>query len=115
MTKKILIEIFSKPGEWAEVVPGESIRLFGAKKSMTTEAGFIAYETKFEIGDTAEYDSFNLSYTGKIVSITAKTVTIQPPLNDKKRRLKIDTFQWRNWDFDAAETARKNSETMMYI
>ena len=113
--KKVLIEV--KPGEWAEVVKGKSIRLFGAKRRPAPgeKAGAVLYENKFEIGDTVEYDSFNLSYTGKIVSITAKTVTIQPPLNDKKRRLKIDTFQWRNWNFDAAETARKNSETMMYI
>jgi len=114
MPKNVLIEV--KPGEWAEIEKGKSIRLFGARKRWEgSEESVALYETKFEVGSEAEYDSFNLSYTGTIVSITDKTVTIQPPYGDKKKRLKIATFQWRNWNFDAEETSRKNSETMMYI
>ena len=70
----------------------------------------------FKIGDMAEYDSWNLSYYGKIVSITDKTVTIEEKHFDtKKRRLKLDHFAWRNWNFDLNKTIADNHDTMMYI
>ncbi len=113
MGKPTLIEV--QPGEWAEIVKGKYIRLFGARQRwVANEKTVHLYENKFVLGDIAEYDSFNLSYTAEIVSITDKTVTFK--LRDgRKKRLKIATFQWRNWNFDAEETAQKNSETMMYI
>ena len=40
---------------------------------------------KFEVGDVAEYDSFNLSYTAPIVSIGKSTVTFK--VYDYKKRL----------------------------
>ena len=70
---------------------------------------------EFHIGDEAEYDSYNLKYTGIITSITEKTVTIQPKYDNKKRRLKIDSFVWRNWDFDSIKVAEQNFDTMNYI
>ena len=70
---------------------------------------------KFEIGDTAEYDSYNLKYLGKITSITSKTVTIQPKYETRKRRLKLQDFAWRNWDYDFERISHENFETMMYI
>jgi len=69
----------------------------------------------FEIGDEAEYDSYNLKYTGKIVSITEKTVTIKPKYENKNRRLNIRDFAWRNWNFDSEKVAAENSDTMNYI
>jgi hypothetical protein len=72
--------------------------------------------TRFEIGDTATYDSYNLVYTGEIVQISEKCVTIRPKYETKKtKRLKLSEFCWRNWDFDAEQTALRNSETMTYI
>jgi hypothetical protein len=71
--------------------------------------------TAFEIGDPAEYDSYNLKYTGKIVSITDKTVTILPKYENRKRRLKIEDFAWRNYDFNAERVAAENYETSHYI
>ena len=62
---------------------------------------------KFEIGDVAEYDSYNLSYTAPIVSIGKATVTFK--VYDSKRRIKAENFAWRNWDFNAAEIARRNA------
>ena len=62
---------------------------------------------KFEIGDEAEYDSYNLSYTAPIVSIGKATVTFK--VYDSKRRIKAENFAWRNWDFNAAEIARRNA------
>jgi hypothetical protein len=72
----------------------------------------------FRVGDTAEYDSYNLSYTGVITKITNKCVSIQayPGSNmARTHRLDLHTFSWRNWNFDAAETARRNHEEMMYL
>lgn len=95
-------------GEHAVIVAGESIRLHG-------EYCGNAYSRTFAVGDAAEYDSYNLSYIGTIVSITTKTIVIQPKGNSRVRRLSLHEFTWRNRDFDAAETFRRNSETMQYI
>ena len=72
----------------------------------------------FFVDEWAEYDSYNLSYHGIIRSITDKTVTIESypnTQNAKKHRLKLDTFCWRNWDFNKAKSDAENADTMMYI
>src|SRR5690348_11656791 len=73
-------------GHHAEIVPGRSIRLFGTvaagSRYVRNESGRMVsceqhpYQRDFVVGDVAEYSSYNLSYTGTIRSITAKTVTI---------------------------------------
>ena len=70
----------------------------------------------FSVGDEAEYDSYNLIYTGKIVKITEKCVTILPKYETKRtKRLRIDEFAWRNYNFDVVKVRRENAETSMYI
>jgi len=70
----------------------------------------------FRKGDTAEHGSYNLSYTGPIMSIGAKTVAIQEYRGQPgNKRLRLLEFAHRNWDFDADVTAAKNHETMMSI
>jgi len=69
---------------------------------------------RFEVGDEAEYDSFNLRYTGPILAIGAKTVTVESTLRGKKR-LKAEEFGWRNWNFDSGEVARWNTEVSRSI
>lgn len=65
----------------------------------------------FKIGDEAEYGSYNLTYTGRIKSITAKNIIIVPRYNEAKTvRLRIGEFLWRNHDFDLVEIERRNSE-----
>lgn len=91
--------------------------------------------TSFKMFDLAEYDSYNLSYLGHIVGITDKTITIveehcfdkwkaiQAGTHVKKdewdkpriHRLKLDSFAWRNYDFNLAKTRNENHETSMYI
>jgi hypothetical protein len=71
------------------------------------------FDKVFLLGNIAEYDSYNLSYTGKIVSITDKTVSIQDGSTTK--RLKLTDFIWRNHNFSLAETKYKNSVTMQSI
>lgn len=68
----------------------------------------------FMIGDEAEFDSYNLRYTGKIISITEKTVTIEE-WDKVRHRLRLGDFCFRNWDFDAAKVAAENHETLMVI
>jgi len=69
----------------------------------------------FHPGDEAEYDSFNLKYTGQIVSITAKNVIIKPRFGSSTKRLDFRHFAWRNHDFDSARVAQENFETSHYI
>ena len=72
----------------------------------------------FLIGDWAEYNSYNLSYTGIIRQITDKTVTIEAypgTSNSKKYRLKLDNFAWRNYDFSKAKADIHNANEMQYI
>jgi len=75
--------------------------------------------TSFQIGDVAEYDRFNLKYTGEITAISEKSVTIVEWKGhrsmEKAHRLDLNTFCWRNYDFDAEKVARENAEARMYI
>jgi hypothetical protein len=76
----------------------------------------ILYSRTFEIGDLAEFDSYNLSYFATIVSITKKSVVVNDSHGKgKTSRMKIEHFSWRNWDFSAAEASEKNSDAMMYL
>ncbi len=73
---------------------------------------------QFNIGDEAEYGSYNLIYTGPITKITDKMVQITAypnTRNEKKHNLSLDTFCWRNERFDAVKVAKHNQEEMYYI
>lgn len=95
-------------GHHAVITPGESIRLHGIETNRVN--GPVAYDKTYRIGDVAEYDSYNLSYFGRIVAIGAKSVTIEA--HGSKSRLDIAQFSWRNRLFDVKEESRKNSEWM---
>lgn len=94
-----------------EIVQGKSIRIRGTYKNHVN--GPQAFDRTFSVGDSAERDSFNLTYTGKITAIGAKTVTIKDDcLTDRTSRLTLPVFVWRNWDFDAAKSTKRNAEWM---
>lgn len=106
-----------------EIVPGESIRIAG---SGTEKYGPLVdgkreiikpdFDRTFKLGDEVEYGSYNLKYTGPIVAIGPKTVTVDcHGTGERKKRLSLRDFIWRNWDFDAAETAAYNANEMLYI
>ena len=91
----------------------DSITIHKAQKD-----GSIKQGVTLRVGDEAEYDSYNLSYTGTITKITEKCVTIVAYPGSRMartHRLDLNAFCWRNWDFDAAATAKRNSEEMMYL
>lgn len=99
----------------ADIVKGQSIRLYGVRYAGSQYG--TSYDTTFKIGDQAEYDSYNLHYTGVITGITDKTVTITEDYGSPapKHRLKLEQFEWRNFDFDAVRIAAANCDTMMHI
>lgn len=98
----------------ADILPGKFIRLYGEYTNHVN--GPVKFDITFEVGDVAEYDSYNLIYTGKIVSIGPKTVTIQHYEHQStKSRLTIGDFAWKNWDFDLDRIAAHNREESYYI
>lgn len=70
------------------------------------------FDRVFKIGDEATYDSYNLVYTGPIVKIGPKSVTIYNNCNDKNMRLDLFDFIRRNWNFDLNKINKRNSEWM---
>lgn len=83
---------------------GEAVKIFGVRYDSLINLSF-------QIGDEAVYDAYNFSYTGKIVSITDKTVTIK---GSRTRRLKLEDFGRWNYDFDAEKIARERYEWSHY-
>lgn len=69
----------------------------------------------FKVGDTVEYDSYNLRYLGVIVKITPKAVTIRPQYSTSVKRLDLYGFAWRNHNFDLEQALTENAETRNYI
>lgn len=92
-----------------EIIPGESVAIF--KKGVLCNT--------FKIGDQAEYGSYNLSYFGEITSISPKAITIVAYKGnagmEKRKMLDLNTFCWRNQDFDVKEASAKNFEEMQYL
>ncbi len=104
-------------GHHVAVTPGEQIRLWGTRDEYDAEAKEfkkVSYNITFKIGDEAEYDSYNLIYTGKITKITNKTVMVKDP-NYENKRLNFHDFSTKNHNFDAEDIARRNAETYQTI
>jgi hypothetical protein len=93
------------------ITPGVQVEVHTHKKDGLTNVKV------FKVGDHVEYDSYNLSYTGPITSITGKTVIVRKGnwSNAKTKRMKPEEFAWRNFDFDLDRVNRENWETSMYI
>lgn len=107
--KVVSVEV--EAGQFVEVTPRRSIRLHGLDRNRVN--GPVAYDRTFEIGDSAEYDSYNTSFIGQIVAIGAKTVTIEA--HGGRRRLKLAEFSWRNRHFDLEKVAARNANERYYI
>ena len=95
------------------ITPGASVEIHTHR-----ENGDLVNVRVFRPGDVAEFDSYNLSYTAKIVGITAKTVTFDVSYNPNEprtKRLKMADFAWRNHNFDIEATRERNAITSMSI
>ncbi len=78
----------------ADVVKGQSIRIHGTDGNRVQSRNI---DRTYKVGDRAAYDSYNLIYVGTIVSITAKTVTIDAGgTGEKRKRLPLAVFFSRN-------------------
>lgn len=101
----------------ADIAKQQWIRIYGIESDRTKydqESGIAthytpAFDLTFKMGDTCVYDSYNLVYTGKIVGIGAKTVTIEKSGYRRNTVLDIATFIHRNWDYDAKAIFERNS------
>jgi hypothetical protein len=104
------VEHPATPTEYlASITKGKSIVIYREKN------GTVEICASFNIGDRAEYDSFNRHYIGVIDSITDKTVTIVKTrgVNSKKHRLDLYEFCWRNYNYDEAQISKDNYEASM--
>ena len=76
---------------------------------------------RFNLGDLAEYDRYNLIYTGNITKITEKTVQIEETHNmygeDHGRRHNLNMYQfcYKNEKFDLEKVRTHNVEESYYI
>ena len=93
-------------------------------KSITVRDDRTGALNAFKLGDMAEYDSYNLSYYGPIIAITDKRVTIicrhdvrqhEAGEKVKKHSLDLNTFCWRNHNFNLNETIDDNMRTSYTI
>jgi hypothetical protein len=78
----------------------------------------LGYARTFVCGDTVEFDSYNLSYIGKITSIGFKTVSVdtergsQDFMGNRKpsiKRMSLYDFNHRNWDLDITANLNRNA------
>lgn len=106
-----------RTGHHVEVQPGEYIRLFGHHEIYDKDNNVVEkdYDITFRVGDEAVYDEYNLIYTGKIVSITAKNVTVKDDQLMDKKRLNFYMFSSYNDNYDEERIARRNAETLQTI
>lgn len=95
------------------ITPGASVEIHTHR-----ENGELVNVRVFRPGDIAEYDSYNLSYTARIIAITAKSVVFDVSYNSnepKAKRLKMAAFAWRNHSFDVEATRERNAIASMSI
>ena len=97
----------------ADILVGKSIVIYGQSGRRATDKEG-EFSRRFDLGDEAEYHSYNFRYTGKIVSIGQKTVGIDTRM-EGVRRLSLLDFIRRNWNFDAAAVAAHNAAEHMTI
>lgn len=101
------------PNHYAAVTPGSSVVLFGLEKKYpkgAASARLVGYIRRFRIGDTAEYDSYNLVYLGKIKKITDKQITIEHPYGDRRSVFDVATFDRKNYDLDVEAAVKRNQD-----
>jgi len=92
----------------ADVVKGVSIRIHGVDANRV--GGPRDFDRTFRVGERAVYDSYNLVYTGAILSITEKTVTIDADSTGQRtKRLPLAVFVKRNYGRSMEEIDAHNA------
>lgn len=99
----------------AEIVLGKYIHINGKAPGKNYTNGKDRNCNKvFAIGDTVIYDSYNFYYTGTILKISPKTVTIQTDIRGVVR-MKYHQFISYNWDLNLEKVEKENLETSYVI
>lgn len=111
--------VYTKASKWNNNTPvaTEYGVVIDRNKSITIFRNGVQMTT-FTMGDSAEYGSYNLRYTGPITKITDKTVQITAypgTWGERRHNLSLHEFCYRNWDFNAEKVAAHNANEMMYI
>ncbi len=96
-------------GHSVTILPGDSISIFGVDTNRVK--GPTPYDRTFCIGDSAEYASYNTSFYGKIVGISATRVRIANHFG-RISSLKIGEFARRNRHFVLSEVEASNRSHM---
>jgi hypothetical protein len=95
----------------AEVTPGVQVRIWGVEANHVN--GPQTFDRVFKVGDVVEHGSYNLHYTGPILALGAKTVTVKDDCGSgKNKRMNLTNFCWRNWNLDLVKIAKRNGEWM---
>lgn len=102
-------------GHHLDICPGRWVRVHGEGERYVPGQGGVSvqrvpYNTVFEIGDFAVYGGYNLTYTGRIIAIGAKSITIEH--GGQKTRLDLERFSHENRFFDLAEIRERNAAWM---
>lgn len=93
-------------GQHADIVARKSIRLFGVETNHVN--GPINYDRTFKVGDTVVTGSYNLTYTGPILAIGAKTVTVKGVCG-RTERMSIYSFNSYNNTMNLEDISRRNA------
>lgn len=96
-------------GHHVDIVPRQSIRLYGHDWTWGNTQEKTPYDITFKIGDKAEYDSYNLHFIGVIEGISEKRVRIRD-ISGQIRQLEIAEFSHHNRHFDLAKLEKANAE-----
>lgn len=114
-----LIHVYTKASKWNQNQPKATEYSVSLERNKSITIYRNGQEcTSFNLGDSAEYGSYNLKYTGPITKITDKTVqiTAYPGTGSERRHnLSLYEFCYRNYDFNAEKVAQHNWNEMMYI
>ena len=94
----------------ALINPGKHITIYGRYENNIHPHD---YRHTFIIGSTAVYGSYNLIYTGTIINIGPKTVSIED--HGKVTRLKIWEFCDKNMGFNLAKIEAHNAAELQCI
>lgn len=112
------MQISDSPVQFVDVEPGQSIRLYGAMEKWNRERMVcepVAYDRTFRLNDVAVTSSYNLTYTGRILSIGKKTIIISETYKTKSKRFSFRDFSFWNHDYDADRVARDNVDALQRI
>lgn len=95
----------------------QTIRIFGVQNGKwnkeTKDYETVSFDRVFSVGDSIEYDSYNLNYLNPLLKVMPNGIKVQG--HGSIKHLSIDEFIRRNWDLDLVKISKNNLETSYYI